>query len=559
MDLVGEQEQRECSPIEHDLEYVVEDVWGTLKHSIAGPGMCCAECQEAPECVSWTWMKLGGKCFLKGGAPKSKVKHRGAVSGLLHRILPGRAGKPVPPPGAKPAPPPATPAEVCGPADVDVLYVVENVWSTIQGGIPNPATCCTHCQEEKKCQAWTWEKDGNKCMLKGGTPEQKVPHEGSVSGLVPRSRGAPRPGPPRPGPPHGGPRCGPVEQGLNYVVGKVWGDALKSPSPLACCELCGRARRCMSWTWVKKGGQCLLHGGAPTKKVKDPGCASGIKVPQHPVPAGGLPHPGPRPGPPPGPRPGPHPGAPGDVCRPNEKPWKHQATGPVLPLKVLTYNLYWWRLFDQGKPAGFYKTNPSSGASALELIVRTAPYDMMGFQECEDEGWVLGHAHLAAHYTIFRDRGCCMAFRKMDWALMSRGVKPVAKDNYGLRPAQWMRLRHITTGRMVFFMNHHGPIPINSGGQWGEVAAATKILQAIKENADPDDAVVVVGDFNANQKGQTIQHLVKCLHRLYDGSFDGGIDHVLGNLSPMSVARRANLGKGGSDHDALSVTIRLGR
>merc|ERR1711972_639974 len=117
-----------------------------------------------------------------------------------------------------------------------------------------------------------------------------------------------------------------------------------------------------------------------------------------------------------------------------------QAPKPKMPpgvkVKVLTFNLYWWKLFDQGKPGGFYKTAPGNGASALNLVSasgRPVPYDVMGFQECEDENWVLRHAGLWGQYTTFRDRACCMAFRKATWQLESRGVGSVAKDHYGER------------------------------------------------------------------------------------------------------------------------------
>ena len=55
--------------------------------------------------------------------------------------------------------------------------------------------------------------------------------------------------------------------------------------------------------------------------------------------------------------------------------------------QVLSYNLFWWHLF---------KVEGGRGGSAGHLIRSTSqpPYDVMGFQECEDPEKVLGPAGL---------------------------------------------------------------------------------------------------------------------------------------------------------------------
>ena len=59
---------------------------------------------------------------------------------------------------------------------------------------------------------------------------------------------------------------------------------------------------------------------------------------------------------------------------------------------MLSYNLFWWHLF---------KVEGGRGGSAGHLIRSTSepPYDVMGFQECEDPERVLGPAGL------LQDRG----------------------------------------------------------------------------------------------------------------------------------------------------------
>jgi len=77
-------------------------------------------------------------------------------------------------------------------------------------------------------------------------------------------------------------------------------------------------------------------------------------------------------------------------------------------------------------------------------------------------------------------------------------------------------------------------------------------------HAQHGEAIVLVGDFNANAASATIRHLQQRLFRTYAGNFLGGIDNVFSNIEASAVVQRANLGKGGSDHDALSVTFELG-
>mmetsp|Transcript_14344 Transcript_14344/g.32618 ORF Transcript_14344/g.32618 Transcript_14344/m.32618 type:complete len:377 (+) Transcript_14344:1-1131(+) len=182
----------------------------------------------------------------------------------------------------------------------------------------------------------------------------------------------------------------------------------------------------------------------------------------------------------------------------------------------------------------------------------------MGFQECEDEHWLLEKSGLSAEYSIFRDRACCMAFKNAMWHLLERGVHFVAADvQYGQRPLQWMRLRHRHTGAKVFFANHHGPIPVNGGGVCGPSATAHSIVQTIARVALPGDAIVLVGDFNAVPESLELVRVESRLHRTFGGT-RGRIDSVFANLDDASVIRTTNLGAGGSDHDALSVVFRLG-
>lgn len=244
-------------------------------------------------------------------------------------------------------------------------------------------------------------------------------------------------------------------------------------------------------------------------------------------------------------------------CASGELPQIVQATpgGEHTQIQVLTYNLFWWNLF--GVRGG-------NQGSASKLIAASGTYDLMGFQECEDPARVFQEAGLYSEYGLFSGDGSktsaiCMAYLKRNWQLLGQGLVYVAKDHLGKRAAQWMRLLQIHTGHTVFFMNHHGPIPVNSGGDCGGAATAYNLLLTVQTHSLPGDAIIIVGDFNANSASITIQHLAWRLNKDFNGMMCGGIDNVFSNLDLESVVSTSNLGDGGSDHDALQVVFQIGK
>lgn len=252
------------------------------------------------------------------------------------------------------------------------------------------------------------------------------------------------------------------------------------------------------------------------------------------------------------------------ACQMGELPklWRHTATGPHLQVKLLTYNLFWWSLF------GEREGNHGSASRLIAQSGQPQMHDVMAFQECMDPDRVLREAGLSSQYTIFPGDGSgaaatCMAFHTSTWTLMEHGSEYVAEDKeeqyFGRRAAQWLQLRHKVSGHGLFFMNHHGPLPVNSGGQCGGRGTAYNLLQLIAKHAQHGEAIILVGDFNADAASATIRHLEERLDKAYEGSSLGGIDNVFSNLQKSSVVEAINLGKGGSDHDALSVIFEIGR
>lgn len=236
--------------------------------------------------------------------------------------------------------------------------------------------------------------------------------------------------------------------------------------------------------------------------------------------------------------------------------WAPAQGSSATSIKILSYNTYWWNLF---------KTRHGDHDSAGKLIRANAqpPFDVMGFQECEDISQVLGPVGLSSQYAAFSGhRALCMAYNREAWSLVARGAEDVAEDmskpSYGRRSVQWMRLRNVHTGLLLFFVNHHGPLSINSGGLCGGEATANHLLQTIAQHAHHGDTVVLVGDFNANAGGLTIQTLWSYLVHIFAGQSFGGVDNIFSNAAAEDILETKIMGKGGSDHDAITATIQVG-
>eukprot|EP00929_Paragymnodinium_shiwhaense_P055895 TRINITY_DN2797_c0_g2_i2.p1 TRINITY_DN2797_c0_g2~~TRINITY_DN2797_c0_g2_i2.p1 ORF type:complete len:428 (-),score=82.70 TRINITY_DN2797_c0_g2_i2:694-1977(-) len=234
-----------------------------------------------------------------------------------------------------------------------------------------------------------------------------------------------------------------------------------------------------------------------------------------------------------------------------------EGTGEMT-VKLLSYNLFWWNLF--GRRGG------EDGRAGKKVATTSGPeeYDFIGFQECDDIKRILGDAErwgLSGEYgTLSGGRAIAIAYLKSRWTLISSGVENVGEDSrrqyYGKRSAHWGRFRN-ADGRTVFFANHHGPLPVSAGGGCAGSATAYNIMRMIAENAHAQDAVFLVGDFNAQPHSSRVKALDGFMHRVYTGSSHGGVDHIFSNCGGDHVAKTENLGSGGSDHDAITASFTL--
>eukprot|EP00927_Polykrikos_kofoidii_P059594 TRINITY_DN54740_c0_g1_i1.p1 TRINITY_DN54740_c0_g1~~TRINITY_DN54740_c0_g1_i1.p1 ORF type:complete len:581 (-),score=71.04 TRINITY_DN54740_c0_g1_i1:232-1974(-) len=235
--------------------------------------------------------------------------------------------------------------------------------------------------------------------------------------------------------------------------------------------------------------------------------------------------------------------------------WKPSVPSGTLRVRILSYNLYWWNLF------GIRKGNHNSASNLIKQSMGVH-FDFMGFQECENYTAVLDPAGLLDQYNAFLGaHALCMAYRNSAWSLLGHGEADVAEDQpmeyYGTRGTQWMRLRHLQSNATALFLNHHGPLSVNSGGQCGGAATAHHLMKLIVAQGIPGDIVVLAGDFNANAGSLTIQELWKHLVLIYNSKSFGGVDNLFSNVERGSVSEAASLGQGGSDHEAIAATLEL--
>jgi len=361
-------------------------------------------------------------------------------------------------------------------------------------------------------------------------------------------------------------QCGPMEKGATFATENGYHVA-GVPSMQVCCARCQAAPACRSWTWVMDAAECWLKSGMVYETLRQldtgrvlsnliSGNATGrpqLKIegtqpyplnwqvvhatpPQFSCPKGPLPY-----------------------------PVAANTGGMPLQLRVLTYNLAWWLNFDKSKPGEVHYYQETQGNLATALVARAGaevPFDVMAFQECLDVDWLLQKAGLANEYGGLQgSEEICLAYRKSSWAALGSGQAQVAEDQRGdfwrRRIGQWVRLRHMETGKTLFFMNHHGPLPIGTGGACGGVGTAHNLMNLVGAHAQDGDVVILLGDFNAGPNSATVQQLATRLHRLFAGTIDGGIDNIFSNVPTTAVVGSANLGKGGSDHDALSLLVNI--
>jgi len=252
-------------------------------------------------------------------------------------------------------------------------------------------------------------------------------------------------------------------------------------------------------------------------------------------------------------------------CPPGELP-KLPRVGPIsgirvnMSIKVLSYNAEAWYVIEE---------RGGNDNSVAQLIEEGGHFDFIGLQEFSNPWHGLSRpgfdaGNLMKDYAFIRAElggpmGSTIGFRNGSWDLLARGQRYVAEDltGAGKRIAFWARFKHSVSGDTVFFMNHHGPLPVDSGGACGGLVTAFNLLTVVNESANVGDAIVLVGDFNAGQESETISELSRVLHKSASGSVLGGSDNIFSNLCSANVLHSDSLGSGGSHHEAVFAEFHL--
>jgi endonuclease/exonuclease/phosphatase family metal-dependent hydrolase len=253
------------------------------------------------------------------------------------------------------------------------------------------------------------------------------------------------------------------------------------------------------------------------------------------------------------------------VCQAQDVPsswdsfWNSTAAcGSDFTFKVLTFQLYWEK-FHIGMMGGDFDLSS-------KLFYEKGPFDLIAFQECDDAISILRKAGLNSSYKAIRaPNGLAIAYKKATWEELEHGAEEVAEDkaqpgavnpmdrkwggHFGLRAVAWIRLKHSASGKVVFFANTHGPLPMGTGGRCGEEATVHSLLKAFSSRAQASDLKILAGDLNAGPDSRTQQLLGKRMHRVATD----GVDAVFGSCgSPDSYGASKNWG-----HNALEAEFKL--
>lgn len=228
-----------------------------------------------------------------------------------------------------------------------------------------------------------------------------------------------------------------------------------------------------------------------------------------------------------------------------------------LQVKVLSYNLFWWNLF------GLRNGDAGSAGHLISSTSWPKVYDLLALQDCKDVRRLLEDGRLQHQFEDVSSSkfSLCFAYHRAAWQMLDHGEATVGEDEIPssegatlFRGSIWLRLLHRATARIIFAVNHQGPMPLGSGGKCGGEAVAYNILKLIANHAHKTDAVLVLGDFKANSQSSVATYLRHHLDHQYSGTALGGVDHIFGCRGSKSLGS-FNLGSGGSSHDAISALL----
>eukprot|EP00929_Paragymnodinium_shiwhaense_P023939 TRINITY_DN14872_c0_g1_i1.p1 TRINITY_DN14872_c0_g1~~TRINITY_DN14872_c0_g1_i1.p1 ORF type:complete len:550 (-),score=136.59 TRINITY_DN14872_c0_g1_i1:447-2096(-) len=225
-------------------------------------------------------------------------------------------------------------------------------------------------------------------------------------------------------------------------------------------------------------------------------------------------------------------------------------------INVVSYNLFWWCVSDQYRNCQF--NADGSGFNRLyERIKLNHPFDLIGLQECNNVTKIVhntGYADCLDYYAppVKEGNDVAQAWNKNKYTKISEGTEVVAKDRYGKRRMNWVRLA-VKTGGTIFFANTHGPLE-QCGGDLGR-KIGDAYVEVINKRKQKDDIVVFTGDFNCGQNTDTMDQLAGKLSQAAVGNSFDGADHIYTN--GLAVISKASVEGKPSDHQLLKASFRM--
>jgi len=159
------------------------------------------------------------------------------------------------------------------------------------------------------------------------------------------------------------------------------------------------------------------------------------------------------------------------------------AVGGGNDVSIISYNLYWWCVSDEyGNCPQF--ANGEGWRILYANLNKNHPFDLMGLQECDKPEQIVQNSGYAGCMGYSGIADAALAWNTGKFTQLDKpGSAVVARDQYGDRYIQWVRLKVKTTGSTIFFANTHGPLG-QCNGEAGERLAANYI-NAIKANKQP--------------------------------------------------------------------------
>lgn len=155
-----------------------------------------------------------------------------------------------------------------------------------------------------------------------------------------------------------------------------------------------------------------------------------------------------------------------------------------MDLNVLSYNLQWWKT--QGGP------------DISKTINANGPFDLMGFQECDNVGQFLNSVGADQGLTYASKQGpqdIAIAWDTKKFSKVDEGSATVGHDGWGGRSMQWVRLSVTGTDKHIVFANTHGPVNQCKGNEdWSNTA--DNYINNIEGAMKDGDSMFFTGDFN---------------------------------------------------------------